>query len=189
MKDLVLVSVGPKRTNVTKLIREKTGLPLGKCTSLLRSTPATVASSLEDHVAMDFKLFLESLGAEVRLVDVEQKTQPLKKVAQPLLKGDVFDEVKNPDFISSPIKNLEPEVWDRGYYCETADGVWYEVYVSQTIKGYYPTIDLSIEEDFDSFGGFNDLFLGNYEQYGQITFFVPKNESVYTLDELTDILI
>jgi hypothetical protein len=30
--------------------------------------------------------------------------------------------------------------------------------------------------------------LDDYEDYGQLTFFVPNDENHYTLDELTDVL-
>jgi hypothetical protein len=49
-------------------------------------------------------------------------------------KNDVWNEEINPDFISDPLDrlthNLSPDVWDRGYYKETDDGIWYEVYVN-----------------------------------------------------------
>ena len=49
--------------------------------------------------------------------------------------------------------------------------------------------DACDDDDFEAFGEFGDIFLDNYEQYRQITFFVPNNESTYTLEELTEILI
>ena len=49
-------------------------------------------------------------------------------------KNDVWNEKINPDGISDQLENLEPEVWDRGYYKETDDGIWYEVYVNDEIK-------------------------------------------------------
>ena len=48
-------------------------------------------------------------------------------------KNDVWDEEINPDFISDPLENLNSIVWDRGYFKETDDGVWYEVYVLSLI--------------------------------------------------------
>ena len=57
-------------------------------------------------------------------------------------KEDRFNEEINPDGISNPLENLTEHVWDRGYYLETDDGYWYEVYVNDDIKKYYPTIDL-----------------------------------------------
>ena len=42
-------------------------------------------------------------------------------------KQDVFNPDINPDFISDPLENINTLVWDRGYYKETDDGVWYEV--------------------------------------------------------------
>ena len=73
--------------------------------------------------------------------------------------------------------------------CETDDGILYEVYVNDTIKSSYPKIDLSNEDDKETFGGFHDIMLYHYESDNQITFFQPNDEEHYTLDELTDILI
>ena len=53
-------------------------------------------------------------------------------------KQDVWNEEINPDFISDPLDNLNTDVWDRGYYKETDDGIWYEVYVNDQIKKAYP---------------------------------------------------
>jgi hypothetical protein len=104
-------------------------------------------------------------------------------------KEDVRNEEINPDGISETLENLTPDVWDRGYYLETDDGIWYEVYVNDQIKKYYPKIDLEDEEQKETFGKFHDIMLDHYKDDNQITFFVPNNETQYTLDELTDILI
>ena len=104
-------------------------------------------------------------------------------------KEDVYNDVINPDGISSDLDNLSELVWAKGYYCETDDGIWYEVYVNDKIKTGFPKIDLSMEEDKEQFGGFHDIMLDHYESDGQITFFVPNGEEEYTLDELTDMLI
>ena len=43
-------------------------------------------------------------------------------------------------------------MWDRGYFKETDDGVWYEVYVNDQIK-IHPKIDVkNNEEDKATFG-------------------------------------
>ena len=104
-------------------------------------------------------------------------------------KEDVRNEEVNPDGISETLENLTPDVWDRGYYLETDDGIWYEVYVNDQIKKYYPKIDLEDEEQKETFGKFHEIMLDHYNDDNQITFFVPNNEIQYTLDELTDILI
>ena len=104
-------------------------------------------------------------------------------------KNDIWNENINPDGISDKLENLESEVWDRGYYKETDDGIWYEVYVNDEIKKYYPKIDLKNEEDKETFGKFKDIMLDHYESDNQITFFQPNNEKTYTLDELTEIFI
>ena len=103
-------------------------------------------------------------------------------------KNDVWNQDINPDGISEEVFGLTDLVWDRGYGCVTDDGIWYEVYVTDNIKKVYP-IDLSNEEDKETFEGFHDLMLDHYESDNQITFFVPNEEEVYTLSELTEILI
>jgi hypothetical protein len=97
-----------------------------------------------------------------------------------------------PDGISNELTIFEESVWDRGYYLETEEGVWYEIYVNDTIKSYYPTL----EEDFNNinsisynFRGFKGLWLGNYEDSSQITFFVPNDEKEFTFNEMTNIFI
>ena len=94
-------------------------------------------------------------------------------------KEDVWNPEINPDGISKSIENLSTDVWDRGYYLETNEGIWYEVYVNDQIKK-------GCDEIFDYF---HDIMLDHYEDNNQITFFVPNNETQYTLDKLTDILI
>lgn len=103
-----------------------------------------------------------------------------------------FDYDGYPDGISEHLSFLDEDelVWDRGYYCETEDGVWYELYVNEMIKSDYPVIG----EDFDNidsisynFRGFQGLWLGDYEENSQITFFVPNQEKVFTFSEMTDI--
>ena len=105
-------------------------------------------------------------------------------------KQDVWDESINPDGISNEITDLNLDVWDRGYHFYTDDGIWYEVYVNDTTKKYYPKIDIiSNSEDKEVFGSFDSIILDHYEEYNQITFFVPNEEKNFTLDELTNILI
>ncbi|MBL6858205.1 MAG: hypothetical protein ISQ92_05905 [Pelagibacteraceae bacterium] len=104
-------------------------------------------------------------------------------------KKDVWNEDINPDGISEPIESLLTDVWDRGYYLETDDGIWYEVYVNDQIKKVYKKINLDNDKQKEIFGKFYDIMLDHYEDDNQITFFVPNNETRYTLDKLTDILI
>ena len=59
-----------------------------------------------------------------------------------------FDYELYPEGICEEVPDLEPTVWNRGYYCETDQGVWYELYVNETVKSDYPTI----EEDFNNIG-------------------------------------
>jgi len=103
-------------------------------------------------------------------------------------KEDVFNEEINPDGISEEVLTLNNIVFDRGYCCETDEGTWWEVYVTDKIKKGYP-INLSDEDHKETFKGFHDLMVDHYESDGQITFFEPYEEEVYTINELTEILI
>jgi len=74
-----------------------------------------------------------------------------------------------PDGISKELKSIEESVWDRGYYLDVENGTWYELYINDTIKSYYPDAE-SITNDLE---GYKALWLGNYNDSSQITFFVP----------------
>ena len=102
-------------------------------------------------------------------------------------KNDVFDTDINPDGISNEISDLDEDIFDRGYCCETDDGTWYEVFVSENIKNIHENIDLDNPDYKRNFSGFHDLELEMYEDYGQITFFVPNDEQEYTLDKIVEI--
>jgi hypothetical protein len=91
--------------------------------------------------------------------------------------------------INKPLEYLNYDVWDRGFYAETTDGIWYELYVNDETKTYWSEINLDDEEHYDLFGKFNNLYLDSYIQDNQITFFQPNNEEEYTIDYLTDIFI
>tara|TARA_B100001057_G_scaffold484708_1_gene563204 strand:- start:612 stop:935 length:324 start_codon:yes stop_codon:yes gene_type:complete len=95
--------------------------------------------------------------------------------------------------IETPIKNLETSIWDRGYYCDTDEGVWYELYFNDEQKKYYPKeLDLqqTLDENF-KYGknteGFKGLLLFHFEDENQITFFVSHSEEEWTFDKMTDI--
>ena len=88
------------------------------------------------------------------------------------------------------IEEMDVDDKFREVYKETEDGIWYEVYVNDQIKKYYPKIDIkNNDEDKETFGKFSDIFFDHYEADNQITFFEANDEKEYTLDELTDILI
>ena len=103
-------------------------------------------------------------------------------------KEDVWNPEINPDGISEEVHTLNELVFDRGYCCETDEGTWWEVFVTDKIKKGYP-IDLSNEEDKETFKGFQDLNVDHYKSDGQITFFESYDELTYTINELTEILI
>lgn len=92
------------------------------------------------------------------------------------------------DGITDTLDGLNSEVWDRGYYHETSDGTWYEVYVTDTIKGYFHDMSLD-HEDFEHLNNYACINLDHYQDDNQITFFVPDGEEEYTLGELTEMFI
>ncbi len=70
----------------------------------------------------------------------------------------------------------------HGYYCETDEGVWYELYVHEEC-------DSRVDEDFlDNnigwFDGFHGLWLGDFKEHSQVTFFVPNGEEKFTYDAM-----
>ena len=103
-------------------------------------------------------------------------------------KEDVWDQEINPDFISDPLENLNSVVWDRGYFKETDDGIWYEVYVADRIKQKVPKIDLNNQKQ-KILKTFHDLLIDHYENDNQITFFAPHESDQNYLDILTNIFI
>ena len=103
-------------------------------------------------------------------------------------KNDVWDQEINPDFISDTLENLNSFVWERGYYKETDDGIWYEVYVTEKIKQKLPKINLN-NKNLKILKIFHDLLLDHYESDNQITFFAPNESDQNYLDILTNIFI
>ena len=98
----------------------------------------------------------------------------------------------NPGEIDTPIAGLHDWLWDRGYYKEVAGGTWYEMYASESRKPWNPDnlhID-AVDEDGEYCWGslrlFHGMMLDHYADHGQLTFFVPDDETHYTLDELSD---
>ena len=96
----------------------------------------------------------------------------------------ILDELKYPDGISSPLEDLNDWVWEKGYYCQTEEGIWYELYLSRDQRKYYPNTKV-LEETMEE-TNYDSLYLGNFEEYNQITFFVPNDEEEWTYEELTD---
>lgn len=100
--------------------------------------------------------------------------------------GDQFPYPE--DGITDSLDGLNTLVWDRGYYCETGEGVWYELYVRENIKEEVPSIDLA-DEDWEYLSNFHGLILDHYEEEGQITFIVPNDEEDYTLEEMAEVFV
>ena len=97
-----------------------------------------------------------------------------------------FDYEIYPEGINNPLYDLEPSVWDRGYYCETDEGVWYEVYFSEEQKKHYPS-EKDIQENLDAnLNRWKGISLWNFEEDNQITFFVKNEEEEWTFDKMTD---
>lgn len=96
-----------------------------------------------------------------------------------------FDYDKYPDGISDDVEDLDSSVWDRGYKCETDEGTWYEVYVTDDIKDKVTSVQQG-SDAFDEFvGSLLGLYADDYEDYGQLTFFVPYGESDLSFENLT----
>jgi uncharacterized protein YwgA len=90
-------------------------------------------------------------------------------------KEDCFNEEINPDGISIILKNLDKFVWNRGYYFPTDEGIWYEIYVNDEIKRFYPDINLS-NDDMISY--INDNKVPNK------LYFYDTNHRFETINEL-----
>ena len=88
------------------------------------------------------------------------------------------------DGVNEQLWGMNETVWDRGYYEETDNGTWYNLFVTEEIKGYYKTEREAVEALYN----FHELNLSMYEEYNQINFFVPNSESTFTADEMTEIL-
>jgi hypothetical protein len=105
-----------------------------------------------------------------------------------------FNYEMYPDGISEQLSFIDDDelVWDRGYYCETEEGVWYELYVKDKVKKLFPDL---YEENANKkvvaspFRGFKGLLLDHYEESDQITFFDSENEKKWGYYHLTDIFL
>ena len=99
-----------------------------------------------------------------------------------------------PEGISNPLSFLDKDesVWDRGYYCKTEGGCWYELYVTDYVKKLFPSL---YEEKANKnvlaspFIGFKGLLLDHYEESNQITFFDSEDEKNWGYDHLTEIFL
>ena len=83
---------------------------------------------------------------------------------------------------------LNKDYWDRGFYEETEEGIWYNVFVNEATKEGIPTIKKLEKIFLEKSAKFYELDISMYEEYSQINFFVPNNESKLTLDEMTEII-
>ena len=106
-----------------------------------------------------------------------------------LRKSDEIKEIANnyeyPEDGVNEELDLNELVWDRGYYEVAEKGTWYNLFVTEQMKGYYP----NKKDILAALNNFYELDLSMYEEYNQINFFVPKGHTTYDLDEMTDILI
>ena len=65
--DVVLETVGDKKIQVIKVVRELTGLGLGEAKALVEEAPKTVLEAAKKDAAEDAKAKLEEAGAGVKL--------------------------------------------------------------------------------------------------------------------------
>lgn len=94
-----------------------------------------------------------------------------------------FDWEGYPDGISNILESFDYDVLDRGYFLETNDGTWYEIYV--TDKLIWQNASITGDADFNlCLDRFTGLVTDHYEECGQITFFVSKGELFNTFSEM-----
>lgn len=136
--------------------------------------------------------------AEV-MSDLGLNSKEIKMNSDLLTKDQALDPSINPDGICKDLDGYFNEnLWDRGYYFETKDGTWYEMYANETLKQQYEDLyDNGLEylkseegiENFGEIGNFNSIMLEHWKEDNQITFFVPTDEDYYTFSEMEEILV
>ena len=103
-----------------------------------------------------------------------------------------IDWDKYPDGIAKQLSlsDIEENVWERGCYLKTDEGTWYELFVNNEVKTDHPNLSENLnDEDSLNLQGFYALWLGDYADYCQITFFVPNEEKQFTFEEMTNIFL
>ena len=128
-------------------------------------------------------------NAQVVMEAMKNNANAFIYASERLRKSDEIKELANnyeypEDGVDEEI-NLNELVWDRGYTKVTEEGSWYNLFVTQQIKGYYP----NKKEALAALNDFYELDLSMYEEYNQINFFVPDVDRTYNVEEMTDILI
>ena len=93
--------------------------------------------------------------------------------------------------ITEKLTGLDMDVWDRGYYHQTDEGCWYEVYVNDAIRKIWsPENMVDIFAGKSGYTAFGEkpsmIHVSDYDNDNQLTFFVPVREVKYTLKHLTD---
>jgi len=158
-------------------------LPWFGSSSTLNAADIESVKDGSDKTSYNGKNTLRSKSAKkVNKQRVSKKEKGMKKL-------EALNQDINPDGISIPLDGLDDEVWDRGYYCETVDGTWYELYVVDSIKELWGDFSLNDPEEKEMFECFSDFNVSMFEEYGQITFFVPIGDEENGLDALTEIFI
>jgi hypothetical protein len=92
-----------------------------------------------------------------------------------------------PDGICNACDDLDEEIFDYGYFLETEEGVWYELYVTDEYHNTRPNLlvseaGLSLEENF------HGMTLEYYADFKQITFIEPYGEQTNTFAALWKLL-
>ena len=128
-------------------------------------------------------------NAQVVMEAMKNNANAFIYASERLRKSDEIKELANnyeypEDGVDEEI-NLNELVWDRGYCKVTEEGSWYNLFVTEQIKGYYP----NKKEALAALNDFYELDLSMYEEYNQINFFVPDVDRTYNVEEMTDILI
>ncbi len=128
-------------------------------------------------------------NAQVVMEAMKNNANAFIYASERLRKSDEIKELANnyeypEDGVDEEI-NLNELVWDRGYIKVTKEGSWYNLFVTEQIKGYYP----NEKEALAALNDFYELDLSMYEEYNQINFFVPDVDRTNNVEEMTDILI
>ncbi len=128
-------------------------------------------------------------NAQVVMEAMKNNANAFIYASERLRKSDEIKELANnyeypEDGVDEEI-NLNELVWDRGYIKVTEEGSWYNLFVTEQIKGYYP----NEKEALAALNDFYELDLSMYEEYNQINFFVPDVDRTNNVEEMTDILI
>ena len=95
----------------------------------------------------------------------------------------------DPCLIDQPLEHIDLSIFDRGYSYADDEGIWYEVYVTNKIKSWFPNSNVLYSDEGNGLlSKFADVLICHFEEDNQITFFVPSDEKIFGLMGLTKLL-